>query len=470
MKTKSDSIKRNFIMNAILRMSSLIFPLITFPYISRILGPDGTGKVAFATSVVSYFNLFAQLGIPTYGVRTCARVRDNHTALTRTAQEILFINLSSSILSYFALFASIAFIPRLREERMLYLIVSATILLSTIGMEWLYKALEQYAYITVRSIVFKFVALLLMFLLVHRESDYTLYGGISIFAASASNILNFLHIRRYIDLRPVGGYQFQKHLKPVLVFFSMSCATTIYTHLDMVMLGFMTTDIDVGYYHASVRIKSILVSIITSLGTVLLPRVSYYLGQGREEEFRRISKKALRFVYLMASPMALYFLCFARQGIFFLSGNAFSGAVLPMRIIMPTLLFIGITNIFGIQILLPLGKEKIVLYSEIAGAVVDLILNALLIPRFRSAGAATGTLTAEMVVLLVQAWAIREIMPDIFQLAIWKKILPALGTASAASLWIPLLSLGNFLTLLLSAILFFGTYGGCLLIFKEKLF
>ena len=353
---------------------------------------------------------------------------------------------------------------------MLYLIVSATILLSTIGMEWMYKALEQYAYITVRSIVFKFVALLLMFLLVHRESDYTLYGGISIFAASASNILNFLHIRRYIDLRPVGGYQFQKHLKPVLVFFSMSCATTIYTHLDMVMLGFMTTDIDVGYYHASVRIKSILVSIITSLGTVLLPRVSYYLGQGREEEFRRISKKALRFVYLMASPMALYFLCFARQGIFFLSGNAFSGAVLPMRIIMPTLLFIGITNIFGIQILLPLGKEKIVLYSEIAGAVVDLILNALLIPRFRSAGAATGTLTAEMVVLLVQAWAIREIMPDIFQLAIWKKILPALGAASAASLWIPLLSLGNFLTLLLSAILFFGTYGGCLLIFKEKLF
>ena len=276
--SKTKSLKLNFIMNTILTMSQFIFPLITFPYVSRILLPEGTGKVSFATSVVSYFAMFAQLGIPTYGIRACAKIRDNREKLTKTVQELFIINFTMSLIAYVALFGAIALVPRLQQDKSLFLIVSLTILFNAIGMEWLYKALEQYTYITIRSIIFKFIALVAMFALIHQKSDYVIYGGISILAASASNIFNFFHVHKYVSLKPVGNYNFKQHFNAVAVFFAMSCATTIYTHLDTVMLGFMTSDVDVGYYNAAVKIKSILVSIVTSLGVVLLPRASYYVA------------------------------------------------------------------------------------------------------------------------------------------------------------------------------------------------
>ena len=231
-----------------------------------------------------------------------------------------------------------------------------------------------------------------MFLLIHEKGDYVVYGIISIFAASASNVLNFINAHKYIGVRPVGNYDLRRHLKPIGVFFAMSCATTVYTNLDTVMLGFMVTDEDVGYYNAAVKIKNILVSIVTSLGTVLLPRASYYIEYGMTEEFKRIGKKALNFVFLIACPMTLYFILFAKEGFFSFLDLRYAEAIIPMQIIMPTLLFIGITNILGIQILVPMGNENIVLYSEIAGAFIDLAINAVLIPRFASAGAAFGTL------------------------------------------------------------------------------
>lgn len=463
------SLKLNFLMNAMLTMSSFIFPLISFPYVSRILLPEGTGKVSFATSLIAYFTMFAQLGIPTYGVRACARVRDDRTELTRTAQELLIINLVMTALSYTALFAALLFVPRLRYERPLYLLVSLSMLFGTIGMEWLYKALEQYTYITVRSIVFKLVALLAMFALIHSREDYVIYGGITILASSASNIFNFFHARRFISLRPVGGYRFQPHLKAVAVFFAMACASTVYTNLDTVMLGFMTSDEMVGYYNAAVRIKSILVSIVTSLGAVLLPRASYYVEHGQMERFRQITRKALNFVFLAAAPMMLYFIFYAREGIFLLSGENYAGSVLPMQWIMPTLLFIGLSNVLGIQILVPLGRERVVLWSIIAGAVVDVVLNAVLIPYSGATGAAAATSAAELVVLAVQFFVLGKDAREAFGAVSYWKLLLALGVAVAASLWVPTLGLNNFLTLLVSGVLFFGSYFGMLLISKETL-
>ena len=466
---KNKSLKLNFIMNAILTMSSFIFPLITFPYVSRILLPIGTGKVSFATSVVSYFALFAQLGIPTYGIRVCAKVRDDKETLSKTVQELFIINLAMSVIAYLALFAAIAFVPRLQKDRSLFLIVGSTILFNVVGMEWLYKALEQYGYITIRSIIFKFLALISMFVLIHEQEDYVIYGGISIFASSASNILNFLHVHRYVSIRPVGGYNLRKHLKPVAIFFAMACASTIYTNLDNVMLGFMTTDIEVGYYSAAVKIKTILVSIVASLGTVLLPRASYYVENSMFSDFKRITSKALSFVFVVATPLTLYFILFAKEGIYFLSGDSYTGSIIPMQIIMPTLLFIGLTNILGIQILVPLGKEKMVLYSEIVGATVDVILNAILIPKYASAGAAIGTLVAEFAVLVVQYIALKDEVTDTFKQVHYFRILIALILGSAASLWVKNLGLGNFLTLMISAVLFFGVYGVYLLLRREEM-
>lgn len=468
LKINNNSVKWNMIMNAILTMSSFIFPLITFPYVSRILLPAGTGKVNFATSLVNYFAMFAQLGIPTYGIRACAKVRDNKEKLSRTVHELLFINIFMCVLVYFVFFLALFNVPRLKKDMILCLVISISIFLNAIGVEWLYKALEQYSYITVRSLVFKFIALIAMFLFVHNQDDYVIYGGITIFASSASNILNFWNLRKYIYLKPLGLYNLKQHYKMILTFFSMSIATTIYTNLDSVMLGFMKNDVDVGYYGAAVKIKNILVSLVTSASAVLLPRASFYVDKGLMEEFYHLLKRTIHFVLLLSIPMAIYFMFFAREGIFFLSGDAYAGSVVPMQIIMPTLIFIGMTNIIGIQMLVPLGREKQVLYSEIAGAVVDLILNAILIPQFASAGAAMGTLVAEIVVLIWQIVAIKDIKINLYSELKFYKIMIALLAAIVCSIWIKIFNLSYFLTLLVSAICFFGIYTLILLLLREK--
>lgn len=467
--TQKRSLKLNFVMNAILTMSSFIFPLISFPYVSRILLPEGTGKVSFATSLIAYFAMFAQLGIPTYGIRACARVRDDKQALTKTAQELLIINCVMTVLSYTALAVALLFVPRLRSERPLYLLVSLSIFFNTIGMEWLYKGLEQYTYIAVRSIAFKIVALLAMFGLVHSKQDYVIYGGITILASSASSIFNFFHARRFISLRPVGGYRLKPHLKAVAVFFAMACASTVYTNLDTVMLGFMTPDETVGYYNAAVRIKTILVSIVTSLGAVLLPRAAYYVEHGEMERFRQITRKALNFVFLAAVPMMIYFILFAKQGIYLLSGENYAGAIIPMQWIMPTLLFIGLSNVLGIQILVPLGRERVVLWSIVAGAAVDVALNGVLIPLYGASGAAAATSAAELVVLTVQFFVLGREAREGFGAVSYGKLLLGLGVGIAASMWVPLLGLSSFMTLLISGVLFFGGYLTMLLIVKETL-
>lgn len=463
------SLKLNFIMNAILTMSSFLFPLITFPYVSRILLPIGTGKVSFANSVVTYFVMISQLGIPTYGIRACAIVRNDEEKLKKTVYELFLINVVMSILAYIVFFVALIYVPRLRADRTLFLITGTLIFFNTIGVEWLYKALEQYTYITVRSIIFKFIALIAMFALVHDVDDYVIYGGISIFAASASNAFNFIRLRKIIGKKKVSQLNFKQHFKPVFTFFIISCATTIYTNLDNVMLGFMKDDVEVGYYNAATKIKNILVSIVTSLGTVLMPRASYYLQNGMEDEFYKLSKKAVKFVFLAATSMMIYFMLFAREGVLFLSGEAFEGAILPMMIVMPTLFFIGLTNIMGIQMLVPMGREDAVMISTFAGAIVDLILNAIAIPILGASGAAIGTLVAEFVVLIVQLIYLRKDVAFLYNGQSYLKLLIALIAAFIAGCAVKLLISGIFIKLVISAMLFFGVYALILYILKEEI-
>lgn len=466
---KTKSVKLNMVMNALLSMSSVLFPLITFPYVSRILLPVGTGRVAFATAVVTYFAMFAQLGIPTYGIRACARVRDDKEALSRVVQELVFINVCMSGLVYIVFGICLFAVPKFREEHSLLMVIGVTIILNAIGVEWLYKALEQYTYITVRSVIFKVVALIGTFLLVRGSGDCLQYGFLTILATSASNILNFINLRKYIYLKPVGNYNFRQHMKMIWVFFSMSVATTIYTNLDNVMLGFMKDKTEVGYYSAAVKIKGIMVSVVTSASTVLLPRASYYVDKGQMDEFSRILKKTMHFIFLVAVPFSVYFMLYAREGIYFLSGKAYEGAVIPMQIIMPTLTFIGLSNVTGIQMMVPLGREKQVLYSEIAGAVVDLVLNTILIPAYDAAGAAVGTLVAEMVVLAWQCMAIRDLKMKVFRDLPYLKIMVAVLLGSFASIWVKKLAFSSFVTLCISAVCFFGVYAVLMLCMKDSL-
>ena len=456
---KQKKLKLNFIMNAILTMSSFLFPLITFPYVSRVLLPAGTGRVSFANSVITYFVMISQLGIPTYGIRACAVVRDNREKLKKTVYELLIINTVMSVFAYVVFFAALFSVPRLRSDKTLFVVMSSLIFFNTIGVEWLYKALEYYTYITVRSIIFKFIALIAMFVLIHDVDDYVIYGGISIFAASASNVFNFIRLRKIVGSEKVGKLDFKQHLKPVFTFFIISCATTIYTNLDNVMLGFMKDDVEVGYYNAATKIKNILVSIVTSLGTVLMPRASYYIQQDMWNEFYALSKKAIKFVLLAATSMMVYFM----------SGDAFECAIMPMIIIMPTLLFIGLTNIMGIQMLIPMGQENAVMISTFVGAIVDLVLNSILIPQLGANGAAIGTLVAELVVLIVQMVYLRKDISFLYAKQSYIKILLALFISSAAAYIIKILSVGIFIKLVISAIVFFGIYVVALYLMKEEI-
>lgn len=469
MAMETNSIKKNFFMNVLLTLSTFIFPLITFPYVSRVLTPIGTGKVAMATSFIQYFVMFAQLGIPTYGIRAVAKVRDNREKLTKTVHELLLISAATSLLAYIILFICIPTIPRIAAEKPLYYIMSTNIFLNCIGMEWMYRGLEQYTYITVRSIIFKFIALVAMFLFIHEQQDYVIYGVTSIVASSLSYVLNFVNARKYIDMKWVGGYDFKPHLKAVAIFLAMSVATTVYTHLDTVMLGFMTTDADLGYYNAAVKIKTVLVSIVTSLGAVLLPRASYYVEHKRMKDFKIIAAKALDFVFVAAVPVTIFFIYFARQGIMLLSGDAYMGSIQPMQILMPTTLFIGITNILGIQILVPLGKERSVLNSEILGAIIDLILNFILIPKYAATGAAIGTLVAEFGVLIYQVVVLWTVIRPLLRKISYAKILVASFLSLAATFWIPALGLKNIYTLAIASVMFFGIYLLYLIVRKEPI-
>lgn len=466
---KIHSVKFNFIMNFIMAASSIVFPLITFPYVSRVLMAAGNGKVATASAVITYFNMFASLGIPTYGIRACAKVRDDRDKLSQTVQELLIINSVTMLITCAAFVFTVALVPEFAAEKELYVINGIGMVLNMFAITWLYNALEQYAYITVCNLLVKLVSLVLMLLMVKSPDDYILYGGITVFASSASYVFNFVYALRFISFKKKGPYNFRVHMKPIIRFFAMSAATSVYTNLDVVMLRFMKGDTEVGYYNAAIKVKTILTTLITSLGTVLLPRLSYYVKQNEKERFYQMIGKAVNFVVIAGLPLTVYFMLYADESILFLAGEGYEGSVLPMIVLMPTVLLIGLSNITGIQILTPQNLEQKVLNSIVAGAVIDFVLNLVLIPRFASTGAGLATLAAEAAVLVIQCVYLKNIIGQIVREVSLGKILLASAVSCAAGIFVKVtVDLGAFLTLEISACVFFGVYGLVLLVTREK--
>ncbi|MCI9077831.1 MAG: oligosaccharide flippase family protein [Lachnospiraceae bacterium] len=464
---KEKPIAYNMLLNGLLKVSSYIFPLVAFPYVSRVLLPEGIGRVSFAISFITYFSMLAQMGIPTYGIQACARVHDNKTELSRTFHELFFINVIMASVSYIIFIISLLLVPRLQEDKTLFMAMSVMIVLNVIGIEWLYQATGQYAYITTRALFFKIVSIPLLFILVRGKQDYVFYGILVVFASRASNILNFIHARKIIFVKWLGSYNVKRHIKQIFVLFAVSCATLVYTNLDTFMLGMIKGAEETGYYEAAVKIKVPLADIVTATGIVLLPHMSYYLEKGMKEEFFKTCKKAVNAMILAALPVSVYFSVFAEECIRLLSGPAYSKAVIPMQIIMPAVLLIGLTNIIGIQMLVAMGREKNTLYSVIAGALTDLVLNVFFIPAYGAAGAAAGTLIAEVVVLLVQYNYIKKTVAKLFAGFNWKLSIPACLTAVILTLWVKFINIPAIFSLAVSSVIFFGSYAGILLWKKE---
>ena len=256
------SIRYNALMSVVLTTSGVLFPLVTVPYVSRVLSTYGLGAVSFAQSVMSYFLLVAQFGINIYGVRTCAAIRDDRAALSHTVKELLLLLAITAGMSFAAYICAFFFVPRLRQEPMLHLMFGLVIWLGSFGVEWFYQALEQYDYITVRSVVLKVVGLVLMFGFVREADDYITYGWIVILSGYGSNVVNMLRLRRFCDFRTRERLRPMRHLRRMMWFAIASSASNMYTQTDIILLGFLGTNAMVGIYQIVSKIESVLKSTV----------------------------------------------------------------------------------------------------------------------------------------------------------------------------------------------------------------
>ena len=395
------SLVQNFIFNFIKTLNSILFPVITFAYSARVLGVDGVGRVNFTKSVITYFTMIAMLGMNYYGTREAAKLRDDPEKLSRFCVEMLIINGCTTMLAYTLLAAAMAFVPLLREYDTLLLICGAAIALQGMGMEWLYQAMEEYRYIAVRSILFQIGALAAMFIFVRDETDVVPYAMITVAASSGSYILNFINARKYIRLHPHTRYEIAKHLKPLLWLFAMTVSIELYTVLDTTMLGFIKGDTAVGLYTAAIKVERMVNTLITSIGVVLIPRLSFFIGQGESEKVRTLVDKAYNYVFMLSIPAAVGLFMLSDEIIRLFSGPEFASAGLTMRIMMPIVVLIPFSVVTNQQTFVPMGKENLIMCSTLVGAVTNFTLNSLLIPQFAENGAAIATVVAELAVAVV---------------------------------------------------------------------
>lgn len=409
----SQSIKKNFVFNLINTVSALVFPLITFPYASRILMADGIGLVQFFQSIINYVVLLTSIGIPLYGIKEIARARDNKEELSRTTIELVTLSVILSLVGYIIVAILCLTVGKVQENIPLFLILSSTILITSIGCPWFYSGIEDFKYITVVGILVKTLCAIFLFCIVKTRDDLLLYGAYTVAGSIGSYLINFVRLRKYISFEGISlkDLNIWRHIKPAAAIFLFNIVTSIYINLDTVMLGFLSNSTAVGYYTGATKISHILVVLVTSLGAVLLPRSSNLLKNGKTDEFYALSAKSYNFISLMAFPILGGVLVLAPSIILLFCGSGFVPSITTLRIIAPIIVFIGISNLVGLQMLYPLGKIKLVTISTCIGAAVNLTLNLILIPLLAQNGAAVATVIAELSVAIAQLLMVRKLIP-----------------------------------------------------------
>ena len=394
----SKSLKKNAVVNCIRIGANALVPMLVFPYISRVIGPVNLGKVSFSTSTVNYFVMLASLGVPAYGVLVCSKVRDDLRQFQKTICELLYINLSTIFASYILFFVLLFAVPRFHEALPLMLINSILIFGTSSGLDWIYGALEDYDYIAVRSIAFKFLSLILIFLFVKKETDYLIYAGILVFSSVGSNVLNVVHARNYIRFFPLAEVDCRKHLKPIFALFAASIAGTISANTDTLMLGFMQNDYEVGIYNFAVKIKSFLTTVMTAILGVCVPRFSHYVKEKAWDEFRQKVRMLLLLTLAIAFGVIGFVFGCLDDIILLLGGTEYLDSRIPCIILTACVIVLAFTWTLGVAVLQPMEHEIDYTKGLILGCPVNVLLNALLIPHFGVAGAALATLASETVI------------------------------------------------------------------------
>lgn len=410
---KKVSLGWNAFLNAFRNCLNLLFPLVTFPYVSHVLTINGMGIYNFSNTYVNYFLLIAGLGISTYAVREGTKYRDSKEKIEKFSSQIFSINLLSTVIAYLLLFITLIFFRNLRDYISCILIFCIQILFTTLGTEWLYVIYEDYTYITIRSILFKIFSMILLFLFVKKPEDYLIYAGITVLSGVGSNLLNYLHLKKFINLRITSKFNLKLHLKPILVIFASQLAVSIYVNSDNTILGLLKDDYAVGIYSVSVKIYNIAQGLLTSILMVVIPRLSLLYGKGLKKKYNSLLKKLLHAFLALSLPASLGLILLSKDIVWLIAGRKYIPSVRALQLISLAIVFSVFSWIFSDCVLIPAKREKYVFISTFITAFFNIILNLILIPFWSYDGTALSTVLSELMVLIMNAYYGRDLVSNI---------------------------------------------------------
>ena len=405
------SIKVNAILNAIRQCIAILYGMFTIPYVSRILGSDGYGKINFSMSLVNYFILFAGLGISTYAVREGARLRDDYKALQRFINEIFSINIISSILSLAILFLLCINVKKLDSYGDIILILAIQIIFITLGTDWINVIFEDYLYTTIRIIIVYFVSFFILVAFVKRSEDYLMYAVVVASNKIISNIINMFYIRRrYVRPKITIHTHFKTHIIPLLVLFFNALTISIYVDSDKTMLSIFISDSITGIYSVAVNIYVVIKTLVNAMTGVALPRLSKYLGENDTKSYNTLLSKMFHALLMIVLPCSLGLFFLSEKIILILSGNGFISGATSLKILAISLIFGTLSYCVVYAVLIPHKMEGKCFVASITSAVVNVILNFILIPIFSLNGAAVTTLISEIVVVAMNFFFAKKIV------------------------------------------------------------
>lgn len=469
---KKKSLGVNAFLNSFRSVLNLIFPLITFPYVSRVLSIKGIGIFNFSNTYISYFLLIAGLGIATYAVREGAKFREDKNKINKFASQIFSLNIVATIIAYISLLGSLIIFKNLHNYVSCILILSLQILFTTLGTEWIYTIYEDYAYITIRSIIFKIISIILLFILVRRPEDYLIYAAITVFSAVGSNLLNFIHAKKFVHIRLTTKINWRYHLKPVLVIFASAVAITIYVSSDTTILGLLKSDYAVGIYSTSVKIYQMAESLLSALLTVTIPRLAFLWGQKRIGEYNHVLSKVFDSLGILVLPAAVGLIMLSREVILIIASEKYLPSVNSLRIISWAIIFSIFSWIFSDCVLIPAKRENLVLRNTIVTAIENIILNFILIPFMSYDGTSLSTVIAEFTVMIMNGYSCRDIIkPVIFKKDTLKNLLDSIIGCVGIVVVCLLCDYGFkslWLKTIFSVVLSVIMYGAILILLKNK--
>ena len=412
---------QNISFNFIMKVITYIFSILSVMYITKIFTPSIYGKLLFSNSVLGIFLIISNLGMPIYAMRTCAQHRNNRKELSKVFNELLSISFVLSIISIIILIILIYTIPKFIQNNTILIIYGGSILFQMLGCEWLYKGLEKFKFLTVAMLIFRIISLIGILIFVRSESDVLIYALFYIIATYGVNIIYFIKLRKYVDISFKLTIK-KEHFKPIIVFFLMSCAVSIYNNLDIVFLGMIKGDYATGLYGVISKIKSVLAMIGTIFWTAMLPNATQLWNEKKKLQFELLAKKTMFFVFIIQLFVTISCLIFSKEIILITLGETYLGAVSTFKIIVLSLIPIGFSNILGGQVLIPTNHEKKLLKAELFGALFNIISNLIVIPFFSIEGAAITTLISEIIVWIMCVYYIKKEINMDFAFFISKKI------------------------------------------------